>query len=133
MAGWGTNPTSLGCSHHRKGGDIGTITAMSNESDDRTAEAAAALEDARSRLASVPAEIVVTNHAIGLYELAAIHLSADQPDLASASLAIDALTGIVEGVGTRLGDEHSTLVDALANIRMVYVTITRDRHGQDPD
>ncbi len=113
--------------------DMGTITAMSSESDDPTAEAAAALEEARSRLASVPAETVVTNHAIGLYELAAIHLSSGAPDLTSASLAIDSLAAIVEGLGPRLGDEHPTLIDALANIRMAFVAVHGDRLGQEPD
>ena len=42
--------------------------------DDAIREAAAALEEARERLASVPPEVVVTNHVMGLYELAAIHL-----------------------------------------------------------
>lgn len=103
---------------------------MSGETDDPTAAAAQALEQARSRLAAVPAETVVTNHAIGLYELAAIHLSADTPDLVSASLAIDALAAVVDGLGPRLGEEHPTLVDALANIRMVYVSVRRDRLGE---
>jgi hypothetical protein len=113
-------------------GDAGTITAMSTESDDPTAQAAAALEEARSRLASVPAETVVTNHAIGLYELAAIHLSSDNPDLTSASLAIDALAAVVESLGPRIGDDHTTLVDALANIRMAYVSVSRERLGGEP-
>jgi hypothetical protein len=106
---------------------------MSTESDDPTAQAAAALEEARSRLASVPAETVITNHAIGLYELAAIHLSSDSPDLTSASLAIDALAAVVESLGPRIGDDHPTLVDALANIRMVFVSVSRERLGGEPD
>ena len=50
-------------------------------------EAQRAMDEARSRLAEVPAEVVITNHVMGLYELAAIHLSAEQPDLAQAALA----------------------------------------------
>ncbi|MGA0219904.1 MAG: hypothetical protein EBR65_00185 [Actinobacteria bacterium] len=104
---------------------------MTDESDeienggveDAVREAAAALEDARSRLASVPAEVVVTNHVMGLYELAAIHLSSDPVDLVSAALAIDAVGCLVEGLGARLGEEHSTMTDALANIRMAFVQV----------
>ena len=69
------------------------------------------------------AEVVLTNHVMGLYELAAIHLSADQPDLASAALAIDAVACLVDGLGDRLGAETSTLRDALANIRLAFVQI----------
>ncbi|MEO6570038.1 MAG: hypothetical protein ABIO83_00675, partial [Ilumatobacteraceae bacterium] len=52
--------------------------------DDHAADVEEAMADARSRLARVPAEVVVTNHVMGLYELAAIHLSAPTPDLVSA-------------------------------------------------
>lgn len=87
------------------------------------ADAEAAVADVRARLAEVPAEVVVTNHAMGLYELAAIHLTSTPPDFHAASLAIDALGCLVEGLGERLGDEHVTMRDALANIRMAFVSL----------
>ena len=71
----------------------------------------------------MPAEVVVTNHVMGLYELAAIHLSADHPDLPSAALAIDAVACLVDGLGDRLGPEASTMRDALANIRLAFVQV----------
>ena len=86
-------------------------------------DAQVAILEARRRVAEAPAEIVVTNHVMGLYELAAIHLSAEKPDLTSAALAIDAVGCLVEGLGDRLGDEAQTLRDALANIRMAFVEI----------
>lgn len=86
-------------------------------------EAQGAIADARRRLAEVPADVVVTNHAMGLYELAAIHLSANPPDLPSAALAIDALGALVEGLGERLGPETPTLRDALGNIRVAFVQV----------
>jgi len=81
------------------------------------------MEQARARLAEVPAEVVVVNHAMGLYELAAIHLSADDPDLVSASLAIDAMAAIVDGLGDRLGDDAPTMRDAVGNIKMAFVAV----------
>ncbi len=86
-----------------------------------------AMAEARARLADVPAEVVVTNHVMGLYELAAIHLSSVPPDLHAASLAIDAVGCLVEGLGDRLGDEHDTLRDALGNIRMAFVSVKLQR------
>ena len=74
-------------------------------------------------MAQAPAEVVVTNHVMGLYELAAIHLSADEPDLRSAALAIDAVACLVDGLGDRLGPEAVTMRDALANIRLAFVQI----------
>jgi hypothetical protein len=82
-----------------------------------------ALRDAQARLAEVPAELVVTNHVMGLYELGAIHLSSDPPDLRAAALAIDAVACLVEGLGDRLGDDAATMRDALANIRLAFVQV----------
>lgn len=91
--------------------------------DDGLADIERAMAEAKSRLAEVPAEVVVTNHVMGLYELAAIHLSASPPNLDEASLAIDAVGLLVEGLGDRLGDEAPTMRDALANIRLAFVQI----------
>jgi hypothetical protein len=88
---------------------------------DQAAQIEAAMAEARARLADVPAEVVVTNHVMGLYELAAIHLSSETPDLVSASLAIDAMSMLVDGLGDRLGDDAPTMKDALANIKMAFV------------
>jgi hypothetical protein len=95
----------------------------SDDLDETIAEAEQAIGEARARLAGVPAEVVVTNHVMGLYELAAIHLSASPPDLGQASLAIDAVACLVEGLGDRLGEDASTMRDALANIRLAFVQI----------
>jgi hypothetical protein len=57
------------------------------------------LAETRRRLAEVPAQVVVLNHAMGLYELAAIHLSATPPNLTEAALAVDAFACMVEGLG----------------------------------
>jgi hypothetical protein len=78
---------------------------------------------ARARLLEVPAEVVIINHAMGLYELAAIHLSASPPNLAEAALAIDAFGCLVEGLGERMGPDAATLRDALAQIRLAFVQI----------
>jgi hypothetical protein len=64
--------------------------------------------------------------------LAAIHLSAEQPRLPDAVLAIDALAALVEGLAGRLGDAEPTLRDALGQLRMAYVQVRHDqgRQGQ---
>lgn len=82
------------------------------------------LATARRQLAELPVEGIVANHAIGLWELAAIHLQAEPPNLAAASLAIDAVAAIVDGLGSRLDEHEATLRDALTNIRMVYVSVS---------
>ena len=93
------------------------------ETADAVAEAERAMQEARERLAEVPAEVVVTNHVMGLYELATIHLSATPPDLHQSVLAIDAVACLVDGLGERLGDDYATMQDALNNIRLAFVQI----------
>jgi hypothetical protein len=91
---------------------------------DRARQLAEEVAEVRRQLASVPAEQVVSNHAMGLFELAAIHLQQVPPRLADAALAIDAMGAIVEGVGPeRLGDAGSTLEDALNQIRLAFVQV----------
>ncbi len=86
-------------------------------------DALGALADIKQRLAEVPPEVVIVNHAMGLYELAAIHLGASPPRLPEAALAIDAVGCLVEGLGPRLGPDVGTLQDALSNIRLAFVQI----------
>jgi hypothetical protein len=83
----------------------------------------AELAEARRQLVAVPAEQVVANHAIGLYELAAIHLGQSPANLAAAALAIDAMGALVEGLGSRLGEATPTLTDALQQIRLAFVQV----------
>ena len=90
---------------------------------DRIEAANAVLEATRRRLAEAPAAVVITNHIVGLYELAAIHLGANPPDLAQAALSIDAVACLVEGLGERIGPEAETMRDALSNIRLAFVQI----------
>ena len=90
---------------------------------DTLAEADRAMREARDRLAEVPAEVVITNHVMGLYELAAIHLSASPPDLHQSVLAIDAVACLVDGLGERLGADYPTMQDALNNIRLAFVQV----------
>ena len=97
---------------------------MENETSNTQVDTAReAMEDVRRQLAEVPASVVVANHVMGLYELAAIHLSAIPPDLNQAVLAIDAVACLVEGLGDRLGEGAATMRDALANIRIAFVQI----------
>jgi hypothetical protein len=81
------------------------------------------MEELRDQLARTPAEVVVANHAFGLFELAALHLSLQPPQLDQARLAIDALAALVDGLGSRLGDAGAQLSDGLSQLRMAFVQI----------
>jgi hypothetical protein len=81
------------------------------------------LAEMRDELARTPVSVVVANHAFGLFELAALHLSLEEPQLEQARLAIDALSALVDGVGSRLGEHSQELSAGLAQLRMAYVKI----------
>lgn len=81
------------------------------------------MAEAQQRLAAAPAADVVANHAMGLYEFAAIKLGTEPPQLADARTAIDALGGLLEASGDRLGDHGRALTDALDQIRRAWVQV----------
>ena len=99
------------------------LAGLSPEEREQALAMAQEMEQVRRELASVPAAVVVANHAMGLYELAAIHLSSDPPSFKEAQLAIDAVTALVEGLEGRLGENEQTLRDALAQLRLAYVQL----------
>ena len=94
---------------------------LSPEQQEQARLMAKELAEARARLLEADAGTVVANHALGIYELAAIHLTADEPKLSEAKLAIDALAAIVEGLEGRLGESEPVLNDALHQARMAFV------------
>lgn len=98
-----------------------------SEADLPDAEIRAEIDEVRRQLAQVPPEVVVANHAMGLYELAAIHLSQDPPNAQAAALAIDAMGALVDGLAGRLGEAEPTLRDALSQMRLVFVQVTGPR------
>jgi hypothetical protein len=104
-------------------GDTGVPPQSPAGGEPDEAEMLAHLDELRQQLAGAPAEAVVANHAYGLFELAAVHLSVRPPQLDQARLAIDALAAVVEGLGDRLGEAYPQLSDGLAQLRMAFVQI----------
>lgn len=99
------------------------LEALSPEEREQAIAMAKEMDEVRRQLASVSAAVVVANHAMGLYELAAIHLSSQPPAFSEAQVAIDAMACIVEGLQGRLGENEATLRDALAQLRMAFVQL----------
>ena len=85
---------------------------------------------AQEQLVSVPAAEIVQNHMMGLFELAALHLRREPPDLDEARLPIDALGLLVDNLADQLpaGD---TLRGALQQIRLAYVEIHKRQTAAD--
>ena len=99
------------------------LEALTPEEREQAIAMAQEMDEVRRQLASVPASVVVANHAMGLYELAAIHLSSQPPAFGEAQVAIDGMAAIVDALQGRLGENEPTLRDALAQLRMAYVQL----------
>ena len=97
------------------------------------ADLEAQAEQLRRYLLQAPAEEVVAQHAMGMYELAVIHLSQPEPDLPAARLAIDALGALVDGLQGRLGQAEPQLREVLPQLRMAFVQIADRQPGGDGD
>jgi len=102
-----------------------------------SAEEIAALRELHAQLASTPAADVIVNHAIGIWQLALIHLGVvtppdeegrrPAPNLAEAGLAIDAISVLLDGLTDRLGEGEGMLRDALVQVQRLYVEVAEAR------
>ena len=87
------------------------------------AAAQAEVDAMRAQLAHTPAEVVVANHCYGLFELAAIYLSQNPPQLFQARLAIDGLGALLDGLRGRLGEAEPALLESLSQLRLAFVSL----------
>ena len=102
-----------------------SLEALSPEDREKAEAMAREMAAVQEQLASAPASVVVANHLMGFYELAAIHLSQRPPNLSEASVAIDALAAVVDTLPGRLGEAEATMRDALHQIRLAYVAVEK--------
>ncbi|MCC6435727.1 MAG: hypothetical protein IT196_11900 [Acidimicrobiales bacterium] len=104
--------------------------------EEQAAQLAAAAEEVgriREQLAQAPAELIVANHVMGLYEFAAVHLNREAPNIEAARLAIDALGGLLDACKGRLGPDEATLVQARTSLQLVFVQILSAGTGPRTD
>ncbi len=99
------------------------LDSLSPEEREQAEQYIRELAESRERLRSVPASVVVANHAMGLYELAALHLANQPPNFSEATVAIDALGALLDGMQGRLGEPEATLREGLSQIQMAFVQL----------
>ena len=109
------------------------LDSLSPEEREQAEQYIRELAESRERLKSVPASVVVANHAMGLYELAALHLASQPPNLTEATVAIDALGALLDGMQGRLGEPEATLREAMSQIRMAFVQLKNRPQDPAPD
>ena len=96
---------------------------LSPEEAERAEALAREMAAVQEQLADTPADVIVSTHLMGLFELGAIHLSQQPPNLPQAALAIDAMGAVVDRLQGRLGENEETLRGALNQIRLAYVSV----------
>jgi hypothetical protein len=106
-------------------GSIPGFDELTPEQQQEAREVAAEMAEARRRVAEVPASDIVANHVMGLFELAAIHLSSEPPAPVEARLAIDAMTAVVQNLQGRLGEHEPVLRDSLQQIQIAFVQVSQ--------
>ncbi len=100
------------------------IPSLAELSDEERAQLEAAvvqMAETERQLSTTPPDVVIANHAMGMYELAAIHLRQNPPNLPEAALAIDALSALLDGLAGRLGENETTLQQARTQIQQAFV------------
>lgn len=107
-----------------------TDDRYSREPAQPAADGADAPEELREQLGSVSAGDLVAQAALSLLTLAYVRLGLPPEqhekyrDLEAARLLVDALGGLLGAVQGRLGAVETELRDALAQVRMAYVSAT---------
>ena len=115
----------------RSGADQGAAGAtggpsledLSPEEREQAEAMVAQMAEVQRQILAVPASQVVTNHVVGFYELAAIHLGQPEPDLDAAKLAVDAMVAVLDVTESRLGEDGAALRAALTQLQMAYVQV----------
>jgi hypothetical protein len=98
-----------------------------------TPEELEAMRRLHEQLRATPAVDVVANHVVQLFQLALVYLGAGAApadaatppvaDLVQASIVIDTMAAIVDGLGPRLVEHEDTLRDALTQLQLLWVQI----------
>lgn len=100
---------------------IPSLDELSDEERQQLEAAVIQMAETERQMATTPPEVIVANHVMGLYELAAIHLRQNPPNLNEASFAIDAMSAMVDGLEGRLGENEATLREARAQLQQAFV------------
>jgi hypothetical protein len=109
--------------------DPTSLDDLSPEERAQAEEFARQVDSARRQLLDAPAGSVVGQQALQFYELAALHLSQPQPKLDDARVAVDAFAAVVTGLGPRLGEAEQPLRQALNQIQLAFVEVSRSAGG----
>ncbi len=94
---------------------------LTPEQEQAAEEMAKQMTEARAQILETDARDILLNHAFGIYELAAIHLTAETPKFDEVKISIDALAALLTPLEGQLGEQEATIKEALKQIQLGYV------------
>jgi hypothetical protein len=109
-----------------------SLDDLSPEERAQAEQMVAEMAEVQRQILAAPAEQLVANHVVGLYELAAIHLGQPEPDLVATRLAIDAMTAVLTVAEGRLGPDEASLRQALTQLQMAFVQVSANHPADGP-
>lgn len=104
---------------------------LSDEQRAQASEMAREMAEVQAEIAKAPASVVIANHLMGIYEVAAIHLSQTPPNFGEATVAIDALAAVLDKLKGRLGENEPVLKDAQSQLQLAFVELKRRADAPD--
>jgi hypothetical protein len=90
------------------------------------------MAEVQQQIAATPASQLVANHAMGLYELAAIKLAQDPPRFVEAQLAIDAMAAVLDATAERMGQDAVPLRQGLTQLQLAFVELKNRGDAAEP-
>ncbi len=114
-------------------GPAPSLEDLSPEERAQAEELARQVDEARQRLLETPAGPVIGQQALQFYELAALHMSQPEPRLDDARTAIDALAAVVQALGPRLAEAEEPLRQALNQLQLAFVEVSRGQSAPSSD
>jgi hypothetical protein len=127
------SPSAAEAARNQERGEFRDIADQLGEEDRAQAEELAReMAEVRDQVARTPAAVVVANHVMGFYELAAIHLSQQPPNFGEATVAIDAMTAVLDKLKGRLGENEQVLRDAMSQLQIAFVQLQSRAGDAEP-
>ena len=87
----------------------------------------------RRQVAATPVADVLANHLMRLFDLMTIYLEAQPPAFADAATVIEGYRGMLDAVGSRLGEHEPMLREALGQAQMLFVQVKEASERSAPD
>lgn len=99
------------------------LDSLTEEEKDQVRAELSEMMAVRRQVAETPAAEMLANHLMRFFDLVTIYLDADPPAFNDAATVIEAIRGVVEVIGPRLGEQERTVREMLSQAQMLFVQV----------